>query len=551
MRSDGPVRVPWILRSALGLGLSLAVALGLPLAVLVSLIIAETRSMLQAEAEAENRVTAHVAAEAVRSHFDGLADYMDSFATRSLLRESAARKSAADIERHLKEIVTFNPSFSRAMITDPSGVLWHGWPEDPKVVGRSFAFRDWYQGVVSRQGVYVSAVYLRAAEPRVLVVAVASPVRDAAGRVIAYLVGHHSLEALQDRFEVIRPSPAGGVTLVDQHGQIANAHAIGSTEPAKITDAGGGRGPDPRTGLDSLRSSARVQEFGWMVVASQPVEEVFAPAQGLTWAVAGLSLVSLAGMIGLGFIWLNSLRRHHLALADLQVTKEMLSGMVVHDMRNPLTAVMGWIELLQQQEQGVSAEARQDLGNAREAALRLLEMVNTLLDVTRMEDGKIPYSPVRQDLRKLISDKVEQYRGAAVASKLALSARVPEGEVAATLDPTLIGRVVENLMTNAIKHTPGGGSVEVETAVEADGSRTIRVRDTGEGIPREYIPKLFQKYGRVEMQKLGYKYDTGLGLVFCRMAVELHGGTISVESEVGKGSAVTVRLPLDARPRPK
>ena len=109
-------------------------------------------------------------------------------------------------------------------------------------------------------------------------------------------------------------------------------------------------------------------------------------------------------------------------------------------------------------------------------------------------------------------------------------------------DIGLLGRVLDNLIVNAIKHTPRNGTVTVDVIHQAtEQALTIRVIDTGEGIPAKDRENLFRKYGRVEGQAMGRSYDTGLGLVFCRMAIDLLGGGISVLSEVGRGSTSSSR----------
>jgi len=126
-----------------------------------------------------------------------------------------------------------------------------------------------------------------------------------------------------------------------------------------------------------------------------------------------------------------------------------------------------------------------------------------------------------------------------------LEALLPDNTLTVNADYELIQRVIYNLLSNAIRHTRKGGRVNISARVNKDAKSLLTaVSDTGEGIPRQYWNTIFEKFAQVELSELGLKTDHGLGLTFCKMAVEAHGGKIWVESEVGKGSAFSFTLPL-------
>jgi two-component system, sensor histidine kinase and response regulator len=238
------------------------------------------------------------------------------------------------------------------------------------------------------------------------------------------------------------------------------------------------------------------------------------------------------------------LSERNTALKELQQSKDLLTGMVIHDLRNPLTAALGNLDLAIAQVHKAGQTPSKYLTAASESTLALLEMVNSIVDIMRMEDRQMPTRRELVDIDGLIAGRLEQYRGAAMANGITLQ-RDDAGPVGrSATDSALLGRVIDNLVVNAIKHTRQGGTVTLRAFRMPDDGLIIAIADTGEGIPPEAIDHLFHKYARVEGQKLGRRYDSGLGLVFCRMATELLGGSISVASEVGKGTTFTLVFPV-------
>jgi signal transduction histidine kinase len=232
-------------------------------------------------------------------------------------------------------------------------------------------------------------------------------------------------------------------------------------------------------------------------------------------------------------------------LKELQHSKDLLTGMVIHDLRNPLSACIGYLDLAERHQKILTPDILRYITHARDASLRLLDMINGIVDIIRMEDGKMPAKFEPTDVTALVAAKIQQYQGASSQAGLELVHRHPPEGTSVSTDATLLGRVIDNLVINAIKHTRRGGVVTIEESSSPEHGVTLRVIDTGEGIAPADLGRLFQKYGRAENQAMGRKYDTGLGLVFCRMAVELLHGSIQVKSELGKGS--TFIVDLDAR----
>jgi signal transduction histidine kinase len=186
-----------------------------------------------------------------------------------------------------------------------------------------------------------------------------------------------------------------------------------------------------------------------------------------------------------------------------------------------------------------------------ESSGRLLDMVRDLLDISKMEEGKLVPGTDTLDLAKLVeAANTEQTVLAKKSSKtIEIDVRADLPEVKGDAD--LIGRVLTNLLSNSVKHTPKGAVIKLfawpaaaHPGAPADAAVLIGISDNGEGIPKEFHEKIFEKFGTVEMRKGGApKMSTGLGLTFCRMAVEAHGGKLWLESEPGKGATFYVTLP--------
>jgi len=232
-------------------------------------------------------------------------------------------------------------------------------------------------------------------------------------------------------------------------------------------------------------------------------------------------------------------------LVRMEQIKEKLTQMVVHDLKNPLACIMGNLQLLELQCPGLPADTfRQILSRTQESARLLSSMILNILDVARMEEEKLALHRRPLHPEALVEACIRQGKGLSEKGEVDLRAAIqgPLPEVEA--DPELLARVLGNLLTNALKHTPPGGRVEVGAQADGQGVR-FWIRDTGKGIPSELLPRVFDKFvvGPSEEEREGLETGTGLGLTFCKMAVEAHGGKIWVQSERDLGSTFSFTLP--------
>ncbi len=229
----------------------------------------------------------------------------------------------------------------------------------------------------------------------------------------------------------------------------------------------------------------------------------------------------------------------HLQLRRLEKLRDDLTHMVVHDLRNPLAAICGFLDILEFQEaQKLSAGARTLIPVARGSAEDMLNMIGSLLDVSKMGAGEMKLQHEPCDLDALIRAVLDTTQPLHGTRTVTLDA--PESAVTVTADVGLLRRVIQNLLGNALKYTPAGGDVRI-VVTPFDSEVRVAVTDTGPGIAPEYHQRIFEKFGQVEDRH--NRVGTGLGLTFCKLAVEAHGGRIGVESEVGQGSTFWLALP--------
>jgi len=236
-------------------------------------------------------------------------------------------------------------------------------------------------------------------------------------------------------------------------------------------------------------------------------------------------------------------------LLTIQRFKESMSQMVVHDLKNPLAGIMGNIQLMQMQRAQMPPGRQEELlQRSLDSVRAMARMIQNILEVAKLEEQKMP---LRREAVPLIEVAAEQ-----AAEMMSLSARDSirlETDVPADLPPLdadrgLLSRILANLLSNAFKHTPSGGRVVVSARAEGE-QIAVSVRDTGEGIPADLLPYIFEKFVAGESEdRRRQSYDSGLGLTFCRLAVECHGGRIAVASRPGEGTTVTFHLPQHAAP---
>lgn len=227
------------------------------------------------------------------------------------------------------------------------------------------------------------------------------------------------------------------------------------------------------------------------------------------------------------------------ALRDFQ---QDLAALLVHDLKGPLATIRVLTHLIRDELTTAPEAAPEDLAAIEQTCDRLSDMVLGLIDISRMEQAAIVLDKKPTDLARLAKDALQTFAAQAAQRNITCEAH---GEATVVGDPSLLSRVVSNLVENAIAHTPEGGAVIVYAGGDASGRRSLRVTNTGPGLPLGERDKIFEKYGRGRRPAAG-RLNRGLGLYFCRLAVEAHGGTISVEGPEAGPITFVVTLRVEA-----
>ena len=234
-------------------------------------------------------------------------------------------------------------------------------------------------------------------------------------------------------------------------------------------------------------------------------------------------------------------------LAELDALKSQFLSVATHELRTPLTLLLGYNSMLAESlGNRLSAEEQQTLDESVAACKRLIRLVNSMLDLSQIQSGKMRMEFVETDVRALISSVVTLFQHEARQKKISLSAMLPARLPPLVVDPERLQQVLINLLNNALKFTPEGGAIRVQARPPARGEpMEISVADTGVGIAAQDQKKIFDEFVQLKQHVDGrQKQGAGLGLAIVRRVVEAHHGTIRVSSIPGKGSTFTIQLPI-------
>ncbi len=238
----------------------------------------------------------------------------------------------------------------------------------------------------------------------------------------------------------------------------------------------------------------------------------------------------------------NEAAAAHLAgLERLNRLKSEFVALVSHEFRTALVGISGFSEMIRDEDVSLE-EAKTYAGDINKDAERLNRMINDMLDLDRIEAGRLTLQPQPVELNPLLEDAIERARVS--SDRHTIKGNLDPVQPTVVADPDRIAQVVSNLLSNAIKYSPQGGEILISSLAQ-DGQVEVSVRDHGMGIAPDFLEKLFSRYERYE--KTSSKIlGTGLGLAITRQIVEMHGGKIWVDSELGAGSDFHFTLPLAA-----
>ena len=236
--------------------------------------------------------------------------------------------------------------------------------------------------------------------------------------------------------------------------------------------------------------------------------------------------------------------------ASLQKVKEDFIHMMVHELRAPLTAIKGAAQILEK-DKSSKQDFNKMISIIQEQSKKLLDQVSSLLDLAKIEASRFVIQKTPSDVKKLVSQVAEVFQPQAVNKSIALTAKIGSSiPLTVVLDPIRIGQVLNNFVSNSLKFTPAGGAITIEASISKETPKklTVKVKDTGVGIPKEKQKEIFAKFYQV-----GQKTDddpnthipgTGLGLYIAKQIIEAHKGTIDLVSDEGKGTTISFSIPL-------
>jgi len=248
----------------------------------------------------------------------------------------------------------------------------------------------------------------------------------------------------------------------------------------------------------------------------------------------------------------NELRETNLRLVAADRSKNQFLANMSHELRTPLNSIIGFSTILLDTTRAtLQPRLYKFIENIRDSGSHLLVLINDILDLSKIEAGRLQLQPCRFDLRETFATVERVIRGIAAESSVAVTTRVDSDVPQVVLDENRIKQVMLNLLSNAVKFSRRGGSVSMiasfvqldESPLGCDSVR-IEVRDTGIGIPTDEHRRIFDEFYQVDEARRTRKGGTGLGLSLARSFVELHHGTIDVDSELGSGATFTIHLPV-------
>jgi len=241
----------------------------------------------------------------------------------------------------------------------------------------------------------------------------------------------------------------------------------------------------------------------------------------------------------------EELRIAKIAAEEANSIKAAFLANLSHELRTPLNAIIGFSEIIRDEIYGGAPHEKYQeyASDIYENGRHLLALIEDILDFSRLRSGRATLREERVDLAQATAAALGAVATLAHSRGVELTVGIPPGMPALHADPTRIRQILINLVNNAVKFTPPGGRVEVRARVTGDGSVELQVVDTGVGMAADDIPKALEPFCQLENTYTRRFGGTGLGLPLCKTLAERHGGSLTIESEPGRGSTVTIRLP--------
>ena len=533
----------------------IAVAVFTPLVVYGSVVRDTLQRDVAARSAEERLVAARVAAASIDRELRSAGNDIALFASGPTLVAALRGRNASLLDERLGDLLR-GRSDALGAVLDPAGVVLAA-PLARELVGQSFAAREYFTGALASDGPYVSRIFASASAGNPSVVAVSLAVREG-GAVLGVVVLTISPAALLELLEPLRQVEGRDLLIVDVEGRVVAA-TDGTLRPLASVDVVSGP-PDGSGSVDGRErtvAAGQVPRARWtLYVVDDPavvlagvrrLRDQLARGGAVVGALALLAVAALVYLYGKTARQRDELRQSRAVLAEANRALEQAGrhksdflASMSHELRTPLNAILGFSDLLEEQlATTLSERQRRYLKNIRDAGLHLLGLINDVLDLSKVEAGRVELRPELTTVDAVLAPTVAAARSAADARGTTLELDV-SGDLFISVDIGRVRQILYNLLSNAVKFTSAGGSVRLRVA-PAGKDLLIEVADTGIGIPDEARDRVFGTFERLHEGRSG-EPGTGLGLALTKRLVQLHGGSISFTSEVGRGSTFSVHL---------
>ncbi|WP_124727293.1 ATP-binding protein [Staphylospora marina] len=343
---------------------------------------------------------------------------------------------------------------------------------------------------------------------------------------------HQLSQEKEQLFSILR-GMSDGVLTMNRYGKIILSNPVADRFLDLYRDHGEER---------KNRLPEPIQELFNRVIEEDREQAGDVTVQGHTWVVAMSPLYSGEQVRGVVAVLRDVTEERRLD----KLRKDFVAN-VSHELRTPLAMLQGYSEALMDDIAETPEERREIAQVINEESRRMSRLVNELLDLARMEAGHVRIKPVRKSPHELLGWVLRKFHGLAKEQNIELNSQIADDLPEVVWDPDRIEQVLTNLIDNAIRHTPAGGTVTLRARLTEEHRVVLEVQDTGSGIPEEDLPFVFERFYKADKARTrGQSGGTGLGLSIVRHLVQAHGGRVSVRSRQGEGTVFTVELPVHA-----
>lgn len=505
----------------------------------------------------DRQLAARLAGDSIDREIRAVGAILEFAATAPSLRSAMIDDDKSVLDARLMNLLEGRRNALGAIL-DPSGKVLSA-PLAPALVGQDFATRDYFRGAMSSSDPYVSEVFTSASPGSPTVVAVSYAARSASipiGVVVITMLPADVLAPL----EPLRNLAGRDLLLVDAYGKVV-VSTDRTFQPLQAIDLPpGATMPDATialAGRERVVTAAPVAGARWTLYVLDDPAVVLSAQRALLGDLnrAGLAVLAVAVVVSAAVVALytttarqrDELRASRAALARTnealqsasRAKSDFLAGMS-HELRTPLNAILGFSDLLVEQLGPLMTERQSRyLRNIKEAGSHLLGLINDVLDLSKVEAGRVELRPERSTVGEIVKPLLASTSAQAQARDIAFEGHIPE-ECAVHVDAVRLRQILYNLLSNAVKFTVRG---RVVLRIVAHGSDLeVEVADTGIGIPASMRDRVFTTFERLHEGRFDAS-GTGLGLALTKRLVELQGGTILFTSVEGEGTTFHVRLP--------